>query len=548
MLTATSTDESGNTSANSSARTITVDLTDPVATITSPLTGAHVNTASPNITFTATDTNLASVQCSLDGAPATACTSPWPTSGLSESVHSVVVLATDAAGREATATTLFTVDLTDPAPPVINSPGADLVTVNQTPSLSGISEANATITIYDNGVQVDQVLANGAGDWSWTSPTTVSEAAHPYVVTATDQAGNVSDDSNTRTITVDLTAPAAPLITSPATDISTTSVRPPIGGTAEPNALISAYDGATLLGTTPADGAGAWSFTPGADLDEGPHVFTATATDAADNTGPASGPRTVTIDLTAPAAPAITTPAQDLTTAVNTQPIGGTADLDTTVTVYDGAALIGTATTDGSGNWTLSPDPTFTEGVHTITAWATDEAGNTSSASSPRVITIDNTAPAVPTISSPTDGAVLADPTPDVVGSADPGSTVDVYDGAVLYCTTTANGLGVWSCAGTTALSEGDHTFTATATDPSGNESAPTSDVVVTIDLTNPSVSISSPTDGSTVTTSTPAISFSATDSNLDTIECRIGLDAFAACTSSWTTASLSDGVHVVSV
>ncbi|MBJ7458095.1 MAG: hypothetical protein JHD02_02790, partial [Thermoleophilaceae bacterium] len=411
VLTATSTDASGNTSPASSARTITIDLTVPAASISSPLNGAFLNTDSPDIDFTATDTNLASVVCSLDGGAAVACTSPWPTSGLSEGLHTVVVLATDAAGNQASATTTFRVDLTDPAPPVIQSPGADLVTVNQTPSLAGVSEADATITIYDNGVQVDQVLADGAGDWSWTSPTTVSEAAHPYTVTATDQAGNVSAVSNTRTITVDLTAPAAPVITSPATDISTNNVRPPIGGTAEANALISVYDGATLLGTTFADGSGDWSFTPSSDLDEGAHDFTATATDAADNTGPASGTRTITVDLTAPAAPSITTPATDIVTNVNTQAVSGTAEIGTTVTVYDGATQIGIATTDGSGNWSLAPDPSFTEGVHVITAWATDEAGNDSVASQSRTITIDDTAPVAPEIDSPVDGDVLGDPT-----------------------------------------------------------------------------------------------------------------------------------------
>jgi hypothetical protein len=59
--------------------------------------------------------------------------------------------------------------------------------------------------------------------------------------------------------------------------------------------LITIKDGATVLGTTVASGAGAWIFTNGV-LGQGPHSFTATATDAAGNTGAASTALGVTLD------------------------------------------------------------------------------------------------------------------------------------------------------------------------------------------------------------------------------------------------------------
>ena len=49
-----------------------------------------------------------------------------------------------------------------------------------------------------------------------------------------------------------------------------------VSGTAEANATIGVYDGATLLGTTAANGAGVWSFTPATALGAGLHAFTAT--------------------------------------------------------------------------------------------------------------------------------------------------------------------------------------------------------------------------------------------------------------------------------
>ena len=368
-------------------------------------------------------------------------------------------------------------------------------------------------------------------------------------MTATDEAGNTSGDSNIRTITIDLTAPDAPVISSPATDLSTTSVRPPIGGTAEANSEVTIYDGATSIGTTTADGSGSWTFTPTSDLSESAHAFHVTATDEAGNTSVDSNIRTITVDTTAPDAPVITTPSQNLTTAVNTQPISGTAEPGSTVTVYDAATEIGTAVADGSGNWSLSPDPTFTEGAHAIRAWSTDDAGNTSDASELRTITIDNTAPVAPSISGPADGSDLTDTTPTISGIGESDTTIEVFDGLTLICTATVDSLGNWACTPSTPLDEGEHTLTAKSTDPSGNESGPSDEVVVTIDTTVPVAAITSPIAASTVSTSTPAIAFTATDTNLDTIECRVDTDlTWVPCASGWTTPSLPDGLRTVQV
>ena len=60
-----------------------------------------------------------------------------------------------------------------------------------------------------------------------------------------------------------------------------------LGGSAVANSLVSLFDGNTLLGTTTADAAGAWTFETGFDSISG---FTAMATDAAGNTSPLSLP------------------------------------------------------------------------------------------------------------------------------------------------------------------------------------------------------------------------------------------------------------------
>src|SRR5207244_6014776 len=124
-----------------------------------------------------------------------------------------------------------------------------------------------------------------------------------------------SGASATFTVTIDLTAPAAPAITGIATDSGSSSSDHltndqtlVLSGTAEANSLVTITRvGTGVIGTASANGAGAWSFDyTGTTLAEGSYSFTATATDAAGNVSGTSAALNVTIDLTAPAVPAIT--------------------------------------------------------------------------------------------------------------------------------------------------------------------------------------------------------------------------------------------------
>ncbi|WP_417660023.1 DUF4347 domain-containing protein [Pseudidiomarina sp.] len=110
-----------------------------------------------------------------------------------------------------------------------------------------------------------------------------------------------------------------------------------------------------------------------------------------------------TIDNTVPAAPSAPdlapasdsgTSSTDNVTRAITPPITGTAEANSTVTLYatDGISSLGSATANGSGNWSITSAPLI-EGAHTLTTKATDAAGNISAASSGLDLTIDTTAP-----------------------------------------------------------------------------------------------------------------------------------------------------------
>jgi hypothetical protein len=111
-----------------------------------------------------------------------------------------------------------------------------------------------------------------------------------------------------------------------------------------------------------------------------------------------------TLDHTAPAVPG--TPVQAVGTdtgASNSDHITSTAALTftgteavaagTTIKLYDTDGTVLGQDTDGTGNWSITTSA-LVEGVHTITAKATDAVGNVSAASTSVAVTVDMTAPA----------------------------------------------------------------------------------------------------------------------------------------------------------
>jgi hypothetical protein len=192
--------------------------------------------------------------------------------------------------------------------------------------------------------------------------------------------------------TVDTIAPAAPAITSPQEN-GFVGASFTLSGTAEPNATVEVFEGTTSKGKTQTNGSGVWSKAL-SGLSEGAHTYTARATDAAGNTSSTSNPRTVRVDTQAPPAPAITGPADNSYDNDGNFTLSGTAEANSTVTIFEGTTSKGTTQTDAQGNWSKALSG-VADGSHTYTAKATDAAGNVSAASNARTLTVDTTAPSV---------------------------------------------------------------------------------------------------------------------------------------------------------
>ncbi|RYY52072.1 MAG: hypothetical protein EOO05_22375, partial [Chitinophagaceae bacterium] len=135
--------------------------------------------------------------------------------------------------------------------------------------------------------------------------------------------------------------------------------------------------------------------------------------------------------------------------------------------------------------WTYTLGTALSDGDYTLSANATDGAGNQGMDSTGFNIRVDNTGPAAPTMNTIT--TPNNSPTPTVSGVAEANSTVKIYAGATLKATTTADGSGVYSVAMSTLI-EGTYTITATTTDGGNRTSAASAGQSITIDTTAPTI------------------------------------------------------------
>ncbi len=187
-----------------------------------------------------------------------------------------------------------------------------------------------------------------------------ADGMHTYDVTVDDAAGNTSEKV-VRTVRVDVTAPAAPEITSPAQDSAQSSATVTLSGSAEPSADIAVSEGAGARWTAKADAGGAWTVAI-ANVPEGAHEYTATATDEAVHTSAPSAARRVRVDLTPPPAPAVS---------------GGPDGFS--LSAEPGADLA--CSLDGGGFAPCASGVSFpglAPGEHVLVVRATDAAGNAS--------------------------------------------------------------------------------------------------------------------------------------------------------------------------
>ena len=192
----------------------------------------------------------------------------------------------------------------------------------------------------------------------------------------------------------------------------------------------------------------------------------------------------------------------------------------------------------------------LSQGNHTFRVQAIDTSGLTDPTPATRSWSVDTLAPGAPAITSPQDNdSVSASFT--LSGTAEPNSTVEIFEGTTSKGTTQASGSGIWSKA-LAGVSEGIHTYTARATDAAGNTSSASDARTLTFDATAPDTTIDSGPSG-IVNDRSATFTFSSSEAN-SSFQCSLDSSSFSSCPSpvgepqKANYSNLSEGSHTFSV
>ncbi|GAB3430014.1 hypothetical protein GCM10027320_09770 [Massilia solisilvae] len=531
----TYTDAAGNTGAAGATPGLTFDTLAPTLAITSDKAALKAGEAA-TITFTFSEDPGASFDASdvlvtggtlgtVSGTGTTRTATFTPTANTNAGTASITVAGgtyTDGAGNNggAGATPGVTFDTLAPTVTITSDKAALKIGQTATVTFTFSEDPGATFDASDvlvTGGTLGALSGTGTTRTAVFTPANGVNAGTASITVAggayTDGAGNNGGAGATPSVTFDTLAPTV--------TITSDKAALKVGETAtitftfseDPGATFDASDLAVTGGTLGAlTGTGTTrtaTFTPTANTNGGTASITVAAgsyTDGAGNNGGAGATPGVTFDTlapNAPSAPALAagsdtgTSATDNQTNTTTPTLTGTAEAGATVKLYDGASLIGTGTAT-AGVWSITA-PALSEGTHSITAVATDAAGNTGPASAPLAVTIDTT---VPTLAITADKPALKVGETAIITftfSEDPGTTFDASDVLVSGGT-----LGTWSGTGTTrtavftptnGVNAGTASITVaggTYTDTAGNNGGAGATPSLSFDTLAPTVTITS--------------------------------------------------------
>ncbi|RKG75064.1 hypothetical protein D7W79_21220 [Corallococcus exercitus] len=444
------TDRAGNSSANRPV-SFTVDTTPPAAPVVlHPTEGEWLSTVSPSITGTAEPrgsvylvldqvTSLGPVPVDAQGAWRQDVAGP-----LDEGFHSLSAFTVDVAGHTGPSRVLgFFVDTVAPDTAIDSGPSPLSNSASATFDFSSTGGA----TGYECRLDAEAFAPCG-------SPFTLdalSDGAHTLAVRAVDAAGNRDAFPAEYAWTLDLSAPAAPVVTSPASGAVFNREGPLYAGVAEPGASVRLFVDGILQGGVRASDTGAWSFGPGPALSGGPHTVTVVAEDAVGNVSPETRV-TFTVDVVAPdtsIAASVTSPTNSTTASF-------------TFTSGDPEATFECRFDTGAFAPCASPltREAFTNGTYTVEVRAVDAVGNEDPSPTSFTWTVDLKAPDTFIRSGP----IATDAPLSAVFELDADET-----GVTYACSLDAGDFAPCGAPVLFTVTPGPHTLTVRATDAAGN-------------------------------------------------------------------------------
>ncbi|EDW7723145.1 Ig-like domain repeat protein [Salmonella enterica] len=364
------------------------------------------------------------------------------------------------------------------------------------------TDVNEVRLSIDGGNSWVQATPGVAGSWEYIWPTDLADGQYTLTVEATDKAGNTVTKTIDFAVDTTLSVPVIVLDSADDTGIQgdnmTNSTQPTFAlqhiDDDAVRVTVSVEHGGVTTTFDATKGTGGWSFTPTASWTDGDYTLSVSVEDKAGNTSH-SASLTVTVD-TQIAIDNIELvndsgiPNDNLTNNVRPQfQVTVPTDVNVVRLSIDGGKTWVTAAQKATGVWEYIWPDDVTDGSHTLTVEATDEAGN--KATQTLDFTIDTTL-SVPTLSldSADDSGIAGD---NITNVKTPGFTLNNIDTDVsrVIVEVMHNGIkqevplvqtgGQWRFAPTSDWADGDYILTVKVEDRAGNvkQSAP---LTVTVD------------------------------------------------------------------
>ncbi|GAB3811423.1 hypothetical protein GCM10028895_01550 [Pontibacter rugosus] len=379
-------------------------------------------------------------------------------------------------------------------PPAPDTQAPETTIAAKPAALENKNTASFTFTSNESGVTF-QVSVDGAAFKNAVTPFALADLAdgeHTLSVRAMDEAGNIDASPATFTWTIDTKAPAAPVVITPKNGAMLNIAKPALSGTAEANSTVTVTIDGKVIGTSKAASNGSWSLTPATALAQGEHNLSAKAVDAAGNSSTSSASVKFTIDSLAPETTIATGPAEYESSKEATFEFESN---ETNVTFQ--VSLNGAGYVDAETPYTIK---NLSEGTQTLAVRAVDISGNTDASPVTYTWVVDTQAPAAPVITGVSEDRgpesndnITSDNTLVILGKAEANAIVTVFKAGVTLGKTKAASNGNWEFSNESeSLAEGEHTFTASATDAAGNKGPVSAGLKVQIDLTAPTAVLSS--------------------------------------------------------
>lgn len=341
-----------------------------------------------------------------------------PPEGLNDGHYSLSIVVRDKAGNiSPPALRTLIIDTTPPEAPqllyIYDDQGKETgmihpgdKTDDRRPTLTGVAQKGTIVYLKDGDKIIGSAKADEkTGVWTIEPEQDLSDGPHKLTLVAKETfAGKErwGDETQAIDIIIGDDAPGVPVIGSVIDDVGTITgnisnggvtddKRPTLTGTADANSIVTLFVDGKAAGSVRADSTGHWSLTPLADLADGLHKLTVTASDDKGNSSIETASWDITVD-TVIDTPTITRIHDNYGSKTGDIPNGGkTDDLrpdlfgkaepGSVVKIYNGDKVLGSVTADDKGDWKWEPNMSGVElayGTYNFSVTATDKAGNVS--------------------------------------------------------------------------------------------------------------------------------------------------------------------------